>query len=363
MGARELARLGTRILGSNFRDPALPWKLTLILTYRCQLRCTMCDIWKRRPEGELDADELRRFFRANPGFSWVNVSGGEIFLRPDLADLFDAIREECRDLYLLDFPTHGQQTDRIVDHVGRLVASRIPRLYVTVSIDGPPALHDEIRGVDGAFEKAITTFGKLRGIRRRGYRPFLGMTLQPKNADAIEDTIAAVQERVPEFDARELHVNLVHESSHYYGNDGVATLDADAARRAMDRVRKLRGTSLHPVALLERRYQRLGARWLDAERTPLPCHAASSSIFVDSLGNVRPCSIWDRLLGNLRDHDYSLAKLFEAAGIAEVRRDARTGNCPNCWTPCEAYQSILSNLVPGVRRGAKSNGTNGASGR
>jgi len=343
---RPLARLVRDVVRSNFREPPLPFKLTFIATYHCQLRCNMCSIWQRRPEGELTLDEVGRFFRTNPHFTWVNVSGGEIFLRPDAAEVLESIVQACPDLYLLDFPTHGQQTGRVVDAVERLLATRLPRLLITVSVDGPAALHDRIRGVDGAWDKAMETFERLRALRRRGYRPFLGMTLQSENVDAFDATFEAAARRVPGLRPRDLHVNLAHVSGHYYENNGLDPLDPRRAEKALDRIRRRRGLGVHPVAVLERRYQRLAKRFLRTGRTPLPCHATSSSIFLDSTGNVYPCSIYDRRLGNLRDHDLDLRALLETARVARLRKEIRRGQCPQCWTPCEAYPTILANLWP-----------------
>lgn len=345
----RLAKLAWRVARSNVADSTLPFKLTLIVTYRCQLRCNMCNIWQRKPEGELDTDEIRRFFRTNPAFSWINVSGGEIFLRSDIDEVFAAILEESRDLYLLDFPTHGQQTERILPAVERILASRLPRLLVTVSLDGPADVHDRIRGIDGSFDKAIETFRRLRDLRRPGYRPFLGMTLQAENLGLYEQTLEAARAVVPDLHPRELHVNLAHESGHYYdneGSEGVVSLDGARAVAELERIHKLRGTSLHPIATLERRYQKLAARYIETGKTPLPCHATSSSIFIDSTGWVRPCTIYERKIGNIRDHDYDLARLFDAAHIESLRREIRAGQCPHCWTPCEAYQTILANVIP-----------------
>ena len=56
MGLRYWTRLfglGRRILLSNFRRSPVPFKLTFILTYRCDCRCRMCNIWERKVENEL----------------------------------------------------------------------------------------------------------------------------------------------------------------------------------------------------------------------------------------------------------------------------------------------------------------------
>ncbi len=56
---KRLARmlgLGARVLASNIRRSPLPFKLTFIVTYRCDCRCQMCNIWMRKVENEMTAD-------------------------------------------------------------------------------------------------------------------------------------------------------------------------------------------------------------------------------------------------------------------------------------------------------------------
>jgi radical SAM protein with 4Fe4S-binding SPASM domain len=82
--------------------------------------------------------------------------------------------------------------------------------------------------------------------------------------------------------------------------------------------------------------------------TPMRCHALSASCFIDSWGNVFPCTIYDRKLGSLRDVDYDLRRIWSKPIAVETQREIWRYDCPQCWTPCEAYQSIMGNfLVPG----------------
>ncbi|MCE9635950.1 MAG: radical SAM protein, partial [Planctomycetes bacterium] len=79
---KALAKLGARIIRSNVGRNALPFKLTLIVTWTCDTRCRMCNIWKRDKKGVMTVEEVARFFERNPRFSWINLSGGEIWTRP-----------------------------------------------------------------------------------------------------------------------------------------------------------------------------------------------------------------------------------------------------------------------------------------
>ena len=79
--------LAKNILLSNVKRLEHPFKLTFILTYKCLCRCRMCNIWKKQPGDEMTLEEVRTFFRKNNYFSWLNVSGGEIFMRKDIGEL------------------------------------------------------------------------------------------------------------------------------------------------------------------------------------------------------------------------------------------------------------------------------------
>jgi MoaA/NifB/PqqE/SkfB family radical SAM enzyme len=345
---RRILTLGARVARSNLGRNARPFKLTLIVTWTCDARCRMCNIWQRPKDGVMTLDEVARFFERNPWFSWVNVSGGEIWTRPDAAELFETIVDRSKDLFLLDFPTTGQATEKIVPGVEKILATKLPKLLVTVSLDGPPATHDDVRGRKGAFDNAMATFAALRKLRSKRFDVFLGMTLSQFNQGRIFETFDAVKAVVPDAELRELHVNVAQESAHYYQNEGMGRTES-AATTELARFVERRGRRLHPVAYLERRYQTLVPGFLETGRTPLPCKALASSVFVDAKWNVYPCSMYDAPLGNLRDNGFDLDAIWNGEQAVKLQGEIAESKCPNCWTPCEAYQTVLGNLLRPAR--------------
>src|SRR6187401_810773 len=212
--------LGTAILGANLRSPALPYKVTFVATYHCNFRCEMCNIWQKESVNEMTPDEVGLFFRRWPQFRWVHLTGGELFMRRDLDALVEAIQKTCRSLFLLNFPTTGWFGDKTVQLVERTLARGVGRLMVTISIDGPKAIHEEMRGLPGSWDRGVETFRRLRGIKRSNFQTVVGMTLMPKNAALVDDTIAAIRTVIPDFKRSELHLNVGHESGHYFDNVG-----------------------------------------------------------------------------------------------------------------------------------------------
>jgi MoaA/NifB/PqqE/SkfB family radical SAM enzyme len=332
------------MLAANFRRSPLPFKLTFILTYRCDCRCQMCNIWKRKVENELTAEEVERFFKVNRGFPWVNLSGGEIFTRRDLLDVARSVVRTNDELYLLDFPTTGQMTDKIVAGVEEILALDPPKLLVTVSLDGAGKQHDEIRRRKNAFENCLRTYRALRGLKAKKMNVFFGVTLSKFNRGDLFRIYDSVKERLPWITYRDFHVNLAQESAHYYQNLGMGLPDEEEALKDMDEFLRRKGPSLHPVAWLEATYQRLLRRFYATGKSPLPCQALAASVFIDPHWTVYPCSMWGVELGNLRETGFDLAPIWNAAGTLARREEVQSGDCPHCWTPCEAYQTIVGNV-------------------
>ncbi len=342
---RRLALLGD-ILGANLRDPRLPYKVTFVATYHCNFRCEMCSIWQKKSRNEMTPGEVAAFFKRWPQFSWVHLTGGEIFMRRDIDDLVAAIQENCHSLFLLNFPTTGWFGDRTVDLATKVLQRGVGRLMITISIDGPRALHEEMRGLPGSWERGLETYRRLRGIKRSNFQAVIGMTLLAKNAGKVDETVRAIQAVVPDFRRSDLHLNIGHESPHYFANEGypIAGHQAEILRAVAAHTRQAGGL-LHPVGFLENRYQGLIGRYYETHRSPLPCTALSSSCFVDAYWNLFPCTIWNEQIGNLREAGFDLDTLWRSTRARKLREDVVTENCAHCWTPCEAYPTILGNLV------------------
>jgi radical SAM protein with 4Fe4S-binding SPASM domain len=212
-----------------------------------------------------------------------------------------------------------------------------------VSVDGDEALNDEIRGIKGGFRRQMETFRALRRIP--GVEVALGMTLSSYNAGAFEQTFAACARECPGLSVDDVHLNVAQRSSHYYGNGEMDAMQPDSAiaRIEMQKYRRLRGAPRSPRQILENAYLKHLDRFLQTGRTPMPCHALRASCFIDPWGVVYPCITYSRPMGRLRDTNMRLDPIWNGPDVARVQGEIWKGQCPQCWTACEAYQSIIGN--------------------
>jgi MoaA/NifB/PqqE/SkfB family radical SAM enzyme len=343
------AHLGLSVLRATVTRPAAPLKINLCLTYWCQYRCKTCNIWQRKPSDELTTSEIVALVRENPDVNWVDLTGGEIFLRPDIGEVFEAIVTGWQRLAILHFPTNGFQTDRILSAVRRIARRGPTQIVVTVSLDGDEALNDEIRGIKGGFRRQMETFNGLRAIP--GIVTAFGMTLSVHNLGRFQQTFDAAARECPGLTVDDVHLNVAQKSGHYYANaemDAVAP-DPMLARAEMKAYGRQLAVARSPKQFLERAYLRNLDAFLLTGQTPMPCHALRSSCFIDPWGVVYPCITYSRPMGRLRETGMRLDPIWNAEDTARVQGEIWKGQCPQCWTACEAYQSILGNLLA-VRR-------------
>src|SRR5262245_7570578 len=238
---RRSAHLGAALLKTTAVRPAAPLKLNFCLTYWCQYRCKTCNIWQRQPSDELTTGEVLAFVRENSTITWADLTGGEIFLRPDVDEVLDAVVTGWRRLALLHFPTNGFLTDRIAASVERIARRGPARTIVTVSLDGNEQLNDEVRGIKGGFKRQIETFKALRRIP--GVVTVFGVTLSTYNLGRFAETFAACARECPGLTIDDVHLNVAQVSGHYYDNDGQKDIRPDPilVRRELDEYKQLKG--------------------------------------------------------------------------------------------------------------------------
>ena len=340
--ARRYLALARAVVRAR-RAPFDPFKLTWIVTERCSLRCAPCQLWATSPQDGPDLATCRRVLQANRHLTWLNLSGGDLVERPDAPALLEATARELPDLALLDFPTAGQDLPATLAALAPLLDSDIPRVLVSVSLDGPDAVHDRVRRRRGAAAAARATWRRLREIRRPGFTVVAGMTLSSSNVPAILDGPPEAL-LPPDVPPRELHLNLAHHSAHYYRNAQDVAPPAAPAQRLIDAVARRRGLPRGPLDWMERRYWRIARRYLQHGDPGTRCGALRGSVFLGPDLAVRPCTIFDRSVGNLADVGYALRRIPELAGARPALDAVEARACPRCWSPCEAFPTLLLNL-------------------
>ena len=139
--------------------PSVLWKrdpiqLTFFLTRRCNSKCPFCFYLKSPDAGvgsreELSLDEIRKISGSLGNLLWLAFSGGEIYLRDDLAEISRTFHDNNKPAIML-FPTNGMLPEVIKTTTEQILREcRSSVIAVKLSIDGVGKRHDMLRADAG----------------------------------------------------------------------------------------------------------------------------------------------------------------------------------------------------------------------
>ena len=344
---KELVGIGYTALLSNFTRLAKPYKLNYAITLRCQSRCLTCNIWKLKSNGELSIDEIREFAKSNNSFRWIALTGGEPFLRSDIVEVVRAFKESCKNMYLLTIPTNSLcNTDKVVNYVSQILELGVPKVAITLSLDGYREVHDRVRGVPGNYDRVMEMYRRFKELKKehKNLSFFFGYTISKFNEGNLIKTVNEIRKDIQDVKYSDFHINLCQTSDNYYHNQGSQIKGhSDIVAGELEEIIRRREPGFGAISLLERAFLKGLLQFARTGRPPYKSMRLNASIFVDSWGNVYPSIMWNKKIANLREINYNLGNVWESDKAQEVRRMIREGKEPSQWTACEAYQTLLAN--------------------
>ncbi len=344
----------------------LPFSLVVSVSYRCNSKCRTCDVW-RKPNDDLTLDEWTRVFEHVGHPVYLTFTGGEPFLRKDLAEMVTAAYQHCRPEYIT-IPTNGLLTPRIAEGVDAIcTAAPQSKIGINLSLDGIGAEHDDMRNGPGNWDRAMATWQALGELKRKHPNLVLSVhtVISKFNIARFREIYAGLQPLAPDSYITEMAEERVE----------LDTVGKDITPPARDYAPIADFLSAHAHASAARgaarvtqvfraRYYQLAKRYLVERRQVIPCFAGWASGHIAPNGDVWSCCIRAQPVGNLRTTNYDLRPLwFEQVGtLRRLRRSIATGECA-CPMANAAYANMLLHpptlaqagaellTPPGARRG------------
>jgi len=283
---------------------------SIIVTYRCNARCHMCGTWRHQSRRE---DEIGLpVYEKLPSMDTVNVTGGEPFLREDIEEIVAVLRKKAGRLVI---SSNGFFTDRIID-----LFKKRRDIGIRISLEGLPRANDELRGVRDGFDRGIRTLIELRhvGVTDIGF----GITVSDRNAkDMIE------LYRLSKMMGLEFATAAVHNSFYFHKLDN----RFEDPQAAIEEFKRLSYELLRSNRVKDwfRAYFNYGLiNYIRGNPRLLPCEMGHDSFFLDPYGEIFPCNVMEKSMGNLRESAF--AGIWGGKSADEIRGMVK--NCRmNCW--------------------------------
>lgn len=285
---------------------------TVIVTYRCNARCSMCNRYKApsKAEEEISIETIKKL----PKMYFTNITGGEPFIREDLKEI---VRELYKKSDRIVISTNGFFTDRIVD-----LCKEFPQIGIRISIEGLENTNNEIRGLKDGFNKGYTTLKTLvdMGMKDVGF----GMTVQDKNAPDLVPLYELSNEMGMEFATASLH------NSFYFVEAKNIIKDRPMVAENFEKLINEMLDSNSPKKWFRAYFNHGLINYIYGQKRLLPCDMSFDTFFIDPYGDVMPCNgTKDKeAMGNLNEQSWD--ELWNSEQADRVREKVR--HCDrNCW--------------------------------
>ena len=283
---------------------------------------------------ELSLEEYDRISRTIPFINVLGISGGEPFLRKDLPEIIRIIYNNCSPL-VVDLPTNGYFPQLIVEQAEK-IARDCPRMTVDLqlSIDGPPAVHDAIRGLKDGFARMRETYLGLLPLKKR-YRNFklkACVVFSHYNQDHIAELFDLLARDFAEFDR--VVFSVVHGSA---ANHEAFDFDWRKYFTFCEQLRRTvvvgKVTDFHSLLTMALRIAKNDflKKVLTGKDMRRFCRAGQGVIVVNETGKVFPCEpLWEAV-GDLRSNGYDLNAVLRSEKMRAFQRKTHQQRCTCHW--------------------------------
>jgi len=288
----------------------------------------MCSIWQIKDHQEIPA---QAYLKLPATLKDINISGGEPFMRPDILQVVKNIKTACpKARYVIS--SNGLAPALIQQQISQILKIE-PNMGVAISLDGTGQIHDQVRGMPGAYEKVLATVKILQNAGVKYIK--LAYTLTNEN----------LLEMIKVFDlSKKLGVDFtlaaMQSSDVYFGNkENKLEHNPQELKQAFFYVIKKQLQSRHPKQW-GRAFFTFGLyQFIIGKGRKLPPEAGSQHFFLDPRGVIYPSVVDNQNMGSL-----ALASSFEQIWCSvenkALKKELKNGLAKPSWMICTVRSAI-----------------------
>jgi len=305
----------------------MPIDCVLALTYNCNARCTMCDIWKIKNSPELTLADLAKL---PDSLRDVNLSGGEPFLRKDLPEIVATVKKACPKARLV-ISSNGFLTP-VIERAMEKILKIAPDIGVAFSIDGMGEMHNEMRGIPGGFDRVMESLKALQKMGMTNLR--LAFTITEKNVTHFDQVYDLAQK---------LGVQFTHsfaQSSEFYfgGKQNINNPRQDLLKAAYTHIINSELKSWNVKRWLRAFFANGMYQFITSKNPVLDNAPGRDFFFLDPSGDIYPSVVHNAVLENIRKVD-NFVELWQSEKAQLWRQKVDSLKVP-VWMICTSRTAI-----------------------
>ena len=176
-----------------------PKVIQLPITYKCNSRCVMCNIWQMDYSNEASFEEFKIFIGDDifKKVKAVGINGGEPTLVPKLTNYTKEILKlpKIKSLNLISNGFNSRPLLKLIEEIYKSCSKNRVNFHVSISLDGFGDIHNIVRGMPNAFVKTTFTIDEIIKNQHKYCNSYdIGCTIVKQNIhNLIElDTFARI---------------------------------------------------------------------------------------------------------------------------------------------------------------------------
>lgn len=316
------------------------YELIFFVTSRCNSNCRHCFNRSNLNNGvkDLSLEEINGFAKNLPEIENLLLSGGEPFLRNDLAELINIFKTN-NNIKTISIPTNGILTDRIIEACVKILKIEgLEGVSINISLDGLAETHDQIRGVPGNFQKVLSTLKELGQLKDKRLNILINSVISQDNYQELFSLFKylenepAISNHFFEIIRPELKLAKGDEPRGFFLNKSfysrVLRLQYSKFKNNF-KTKNFIKRFLHEIRFLGKLaliYHLQLLNFNNNKAWPFDCQAGKNILVLNSDGRVRPCE--------LRGKTFSLAENFKSGKVAvnsELERELKLIKKQKCY--------------------------------
>jgi MoaA/NifB/PqqE/SkfB family radical SAM enzyme len=290
----------------------------------------MCNIWQIEEPAELSVDIFKNL---SSELRYLNLSGGETFLHPNLIDIVKTVNESAPKAKII-ISSNGLATDLILKSMKK-IREIDSRVGVRISLDGIGKMHDEVRGIPGIYEAVMKTIKELQaiGVTDLGF----SFTIMDKNVHHLKDVYKLSKKM-----NIELALAVVQNSDIYFSKGDNKMTFIDDLKNNLNFVIDSELKTWNPKRW-GRAYYNYGLKlYAEKNKRLLPSGAGFDSLFIDPEGNIFPSNLINLKMGNIKEN--KLDDIWQGLQAKAVREEIETKNITESWIICTIRGEIKKHI-------------------
>lgn len=316
-----------KIDGSNKKYPKV---IQLPITYNCNSKCVMCNIWKMDHSNEMTVEEFATFMKDDifKEVEAVGINGGEPSLVSNLPEYIKEVLTLPK-LKSLNIISHGFSQKPLLkslEEIYKMCKEKNIHFQVLISLDGVGEIHNIVRGKTNVFEKTSSTIDEI-------------MKNKNKYCDDLELGCTIVKQNIHNLVELDTYSKMKNYNLKF-------RLGIENKRIESDKLKDQYSVIYSPLKQSAKEffhYQISQTKdfankfkyyaifsWLNSEKPKriLGCMWKEEGITLDARGELYYCAVASNRLGNLRKEKGE--KIFFDDKNIEYRKSIINNSCDGC---------------------------------